>query len=382
MSALPIVRRGLLALSLWAFGGQVLAHLMPAQQGSVNIVGTAAYVVLAVPVSSMHGADDNRDGRLSDLELLTHRDLVARQVADRFGIFEGDVRTPAQVLQLVAEPDERQLAHPPMATGPDAGTTHFLVMMRHSLQSKNLALRVDTDLFGVMAHEAQLTLKLTQGGLTEAAVLTPTHHSHRFFQPASQVLQDYLALGVTHILLGLDHLLFLLTLIVGAQGWRHWIGVLTGFTVAHSMTLGASMLGLVQASPQWVEPGIAASIVLMAALNLTRAKVQPLWRLGMVASCGLLHGLGFAGSMAQLGLHGIYRATSLIGFNVGIEIGQALFLVLAWGLVRGLQAVLTRRAVASRASPRLAQASGMAASVCAMVLGSFWLLERLGVVRV
>ena len=141
------------------------------------------------------------------------------------------------------------------------------------------------------------------------------------------------------------------------------------------------MLGIVHVSPQWVEPGIAASIVLMAALNLAQVRIPPIWHLGTVTTFGLLHGLGFAGSMAQLGLHSTYQITSLVGFNLGIELGQALFVAVVWGLAR---ATVVGAAAFKKASPAplwLGKVSGLAASTCAMALGSFWLLERLGLVR-
>ena len=363
------------------------AHLMPAQQGTVNVVGPAAFAVLAVPVSAMTGVDDNRDSRLSEVELQRYSSQIAAQVVSRFGIFEGAVRTPAQVLQVLAEPDERQLAAGTSAASlSSAGASHFLVLMRHSLGTEGAALSIETDLFGQLANEKQLTLKLTRGADTEVAVLTPLRPSHAFFQSASAVFLNYISVGVEHIVLSWDHLLFLLTLMVGARGWRYWLALLTSFTVAHSVTLAASLFGWVQVSAAWVEPGIAASIVLMAGLNLLLGPIEAKQALGrrmiIVAVCGLLHGLGFAGSMAAMGLHGIYKATSLLGFNVGIELGQALCVVLALGLARlagTLAKLLAQRRPAGGLEAYAAQRTGAAvASWCAIGLGSFWLLERLG----
>ncbi|OYT92129.1 MAG: hypothetical protein CFE43_10390 [Burkholderiales bacterium PBB3] len=368
---------------LLAASGLGHAHLMPAQQGTINIVGPAAYVVLAVPVSAMVGVDDNRDSRLSEAELQTHRDPLVAQVIARFGILEGDVRTPAQVLQLIAEPDERPVAAgaapaPALAPQGGAGARYFLVLMRHSLSTEGAALAVETDLFGQLADEKQLTLKLSRGTDTEAAVLTPLRPSHQFFQPASEVFLHYVGIGVEHIVLGWDHLLFLLTLMVGARGWRYWFALLTSFTLAHSVTLAASLLGWVQASPAWVEPGIAASIVLMAGLNLFRAEMAMRRRMAIVAACGLLHGLGFAGAMAAMGLHGIHKTTSLLGFNVGIELGQALCVVLALGLAHLTGWLMGRVPALGLDAHGRHRAGATVASWCAMGLGGFWLLERLG----
>ena len=368
---------------LLAASGLSHAHLMPAQQGSINIVGPAAFVVLAVPVSAMVGVDDNRDSRLSEAELLRYQDKLVAQVVPRYSILEGSTRTPVQVLQMIAEPDER-LALPGAsgATVGGAGAHHFLVLMRHSLSSEDAALAVDTDLFGHLADEKQLTLKLTRGAHTEAAVLTPQRTTHRFFQAPTEVFLGYVGVGVEHIVFGWDHLLFLLTLMVGARGWRYWLALLTSFTLAHSVTLAASLLGWVQASPSWVEPGIAASIVVMAGLNLLQSSMAIRRRVAIVAACGLLHGLGFAGSMASMGLHGSYQLTSLLGFNVGIELGQALCVVLALSLAQLVGALLVRVPNIGLNAASAHRAGSTMASWCAIGLGGFWLLERLGLFAV
>ena len=181
---------------------------------------------------------------------------------------------------------------------------------------------------------------------------------------------------------GWDHLLFLLTLMVGARGWRYWLALLTSFTLAHSVTLAASLLGWVQASPSWVEPGIAASIVVMAGLNLLQSSMAIRRRVAIVAACGLLHGLGFAGSMASMGLHGSYQLTSLLGFNVGIELGQALCVVVALGLARLVGALLVGMPNIGLNAASANRAGSTMASWCAIGLGGFWLLERLGLFAV
>ena len=368
-----------LGLLLMAAGVPGHAHLMPSQQGTVNIVGSAAFVVLAVPVSAMTGVDDNRDSRLSEGELHRYREQLAAQVLAGFTLWEDAANTPAQVLQIIAEPDERQVASTTTAaTQVGAGAHHFLVLMRHALSSEGAALEVKNSLFGTLVNEKQLTVKLTRGPDTEAAVLTPLRPSHQFFQSAGEVLLRYVGVGVEHILLGWDHLLFLLTLMVGAWGWRYWLALLTSFTLAHSVTLAASLLGWVQTSPAWVEPGIAASIVLMAGLNLYQTGFAVRWRMAIVAACGLLHGLGFAGAMAQMGLHGVYLLTSLLGFNLGIEIGQMVVVLLALGATTLMRAWFQKLPAYGVRRHAMYRTGGTAASWCAIGLGSFWLLERLG----
>lgn len=366
---------GLLGTILMGVGSLCNAHLMPAQQGTINIVGQAAFVVLAVPVSALVAADDNRDGRLSELELQAHTSKISEQVLQRFSIDDAGARSSGQVLQIMSEPDERVASGAGGAGG--AGASHCLILMRFAFASEPSALGVETDLFGYRTDEQQLTLKLTRGTDTEAVVLTPRHTSHRFFQSGIEVLRDYAMVGIEHILLGWDHLLFLLTVVVGGRGWRYWAAVLTSFTLAHSVTLGASLMAWVQVPAAWVEPALAVSIVVMAAFNLARRDVAVPWRVAVVAACGLLHGLGFAGSMAQMGLHGVYRWTSLVGFNLGIELGQVVFLCAVLGGAALLQWGLARVPHMALLGLRLGVRAAGFASWCAIGLGAFWLVERL-----
>ena len=127
-----------------------------------------------------------------------------------------------------------------------------------------------------------------------------------------------------------------------------------------------ALLGWVRLPANVVEPLIAASIVLMAVLNLRGRAVVVRERVAIVFGCGLLHGLGFASAMADIGLSGAYRAMSLVGFNVGIEAGQALFL----GAVLVIAFLLRRVGAGRLTDPRVPSA---VAAVC----GSVWLVQRL-----
>ena len=418
--------RVLLLALLWPALGH--AHLMPAQQGTLNVVDKAVFGVLALPVSALDtgGADANGDGRLSAAELQAHLPALRAKVAEGFALHNGSERGELVLLNLLAEPDERLQSAAVPGGGPSgsatpttgAGSRHVLVMLKVQFSQPPTDLAVSTRLFGSRDDERQLTLKVTRGPLVEAVVLRPSHAEARLLRPVGSVLASYVVTGVEHIVFGFDHVLFLVTLVVAGVGLRYWAGVLTAFTLAHSITLSAGLLGWVHIDPAVVEPLIAASIVLMAALNLWQhARTQPtaqqtaqqpaqptaapsgagwpLQRMALVGACGLLHGLGFASSMADMGLHGGHQLASLVGFNLGIEIGQVLCLVailLALNLTsRGLQ-VWTRSPSATTTTPharaplgqrllaaRLWQAPVLA-SVLALGVGSFWLLQRLEMV--
>lgn len=133
---------------------------------------------------------------------------------------------------------------------------------------------------------------------------------------------DYLVLGFEHIVPhGLDHMLFVLGLFLLSPRLRPLLWQVTAFTVAHSVTLGLSMAGIFSLPSRVVEPLIALSIVYVALENTWTEELKP-WRPALVFCFGLLHGLGFAGALRELGLPAGEFAVGLISFNVGVELGQ------------------------------------------------------------
>ncbi|MEZ5584181.1 MAG: HupE/UreJ family protein [Candidatus Competibacteraceae bacterium] len=182
------------------------------------------------------------------------------------------------------------------------------------------------------------------------------------------VLKDYGILGVEHILTGFDHLLFVLGLTLLVKGGRRLLWTITAFTLGHSITLALAIFGLIRFPTALIEIGIALSIYILA-VELVRPKNNSLLRKfpGLMAGCfGLLHGLGFANALAEVGLRDGEVPLALFAFNMGIEIGQLLFV----GLVLAVWTML-RRLPFNWPQP--------ARQVPAYVIGSlaaFWLLER------
>ena len=143
------------------------------------------------------------------------------------------------------------------------------------------------------------------------------------------IFGQYLALGFTHILpKGLDHILFVLGLFLLSVRAAPLLWQVTAFTVAHSITLALSMYGILSLPASVVEPLIAASIVYVAVENLITTRLHT-WRVFVVFGFGLLHGLGFAGVLAEIGLPRNEFVTGLISFNIGVEFGQLTVIALA-----------------------------------------------------
>jgi hydrogenase/urease accessory protein HupE len=336
---------------------------MPAKQGTLNVVDNSVFAVLAVPVSSLHGFDDNGDGLMEMSELRRHQEAVRTEVDQRFVLFDGATQGETVQVDLVLSPEHEA------ATDRAA---HVVALKHTRFAQPPRDLRVRCDLFGTGSDEGQLTITATRHAATgvesEPAILTPLSEEHRFFRPRLAAFFDDVQIGAEHVLLGPDHLLFLLTVIVAGLGWRYWLSVVTGFTLAHSLTLGAAMLGYLRLPARVVEPAIALSIVLFALDNLLRRGAAPRQRVALVCACGLLHGLGFAGALSTLGLDSAHRILSLVGFNLGVEVGQGLFLIVALTTL----AVL-RRLLRGVDAFRITQA----VSAVALVVGSVWMIQRL-----
>jgi hydrogenase/urease accessory protein HupE len=149
----------------------------------------------------------------------------------------------------------------------------------------------------------------------------------------------YLKLGFTHIVPnGVDHMLFVLGIFLLSGRARTILAQVSAFTVAHSITLGLSLYGIVSVSPKIVEPLIAVSIGYVAIENIFLNELKS-WRVGLVFAFGLLHGMGFAGALKDLGLPRSEFLTALLTFNVGVEAGQlaviaAAFAVVGWYCTR------------------------------------------------
>ena len=182
---------------------------------------------------------------------------------------------------------------------------------------------------------------------------------------AASTARQFLALGVRHILGGYDHLLFLAALLIRVERLRTVVKTVTAFTVAHSLTLAAAILGLVQVPAAVVEPVIAASIVYVGIENLVRARVDSRWQLTF--AFGLIHGLGFAGALRELGVGvtGGEIVAPLASFNAGVEIGQL-----------GMAAVLWPAIARVNARPALRIRLAPACSLLVVAAGSYWIVER------
>jgi len=209
---------------------------------------------------------------------------------------------------------------------------------------------------------APVAVWLKDGRKSEAYVL-----GQGLREPArAEVIGQYVVHGFTHILpLGVDHILFVLGLFLLSLKWRPLLIQVTAFTVAHTITLGLAVYGVVKLPPTIVEPLIAASIVYVAVENILTPRLH-VWRPFVVFAFGLLHGLGFAGVLEEIGLPSSGLITALLSFNVGVELGQLAVIAIAW-LAVGLW---------FRNRPWYRQRVIIPASALIALVGLYWTVER------
>lgn len=211
-------------------------------------------------------------------------------------------------------------------------------------------------------------------GVSHSAILTPTATSFQIPAKASslQVAATYTWLGVGHILLGVDHLLFVFALLLIVNNIRRLFWTISAFTLAHSLTLAGATLGFVTVPQQPVEAVIALSILFLAMEIVHGKRGHPgaaaRWPWLVAFIFGLLHGFGFAGALAEVGLPQQAIPLALVFFNVGVELGQLLFvatvLLFAWMLHR-----IAQKSMLDKAET--------VAVYCIGGLSSFWLFDRI-----
>lgn len=191
--------------------------------------------------------------------------------------------------------------------------------------------------------------------------------SRTFTRPTrTEIVRQYLWLGYTHILpKGADHILFVLGLFLLSARVKPLLLQVTAFTIAHSITLGLSMYGIVSLPSRVVEPLIAFSIAYVAIENLVTRELKP-WRIAVVFLFGLLHGLGFAGVLRELGLPRHEFVTALLTFNLGVEGGQLTIIAAAMLLTASFKHKSWYR-----------QRVVVPASIVIAVIGLYWFVVRL-----
>ena len=334
---------------------RVLAH--PAPFSFVDITVREQQVDVAVIV---HIWDVAHEYGLEDPSVLLDVDTVRRVVTGLGEVFNGR-------LSVLVDGQDLALSN---------WTEPELLVERQSIRISSTAMTVGSpgrlDLSATLFPydpNHQTFLNFYETDLTAQAILGGDDTQYEYFVGSRQgrfaVVQKFVPSGMHHILIGPDHLLFLLGLLLLGGTVKQLLFVVTAFTVAHSITLSLAVLNVLNPSPQIVEPIIALSIVYVGVDNLMARGGKDV-RVWIALLFGLIHGFGFAGVLREMGLPSGALGWSLFSFNLGVEFGQ-LFVVV---VVAGILAVIRSR------SAVMGDRIAIAGSVMVIVAGTFWFVER------
>ena len=231
------------------------------------------------------------------------------------------------------------------------------------------ALSIDTNLFPYDPMHQTFINVYEEGALRQQMIFSNESDAHVYYrgttQGAIEVMKVFIPSGTHHILIGPDHILFLIGLLLLGGTWGALVRIVTAFTIGHSITLSLAALDIVTPPPSIIEPAIALSIVFVGADNLVRGDGRDL-RAWVALVFGLVHGFGFANVLREFGLPREALGWSLFSFNFGVEIGQLMVVL----LVSSLLAAIRRR------NQLLGSRVAFAGSIVVIAAGAYWFVQR------
>ena len=318
------------------------------------------------------GLDENDDGEISWRELRGHHVDVAAYAFARLKFYSDGASCPVRIKQHLVDNH--------------SDGAYAVVRFMADCATESHVLTIDYNLFFDIDPQHRGLMRLNyhnEGALvTQSAIFSPERANQKFNLNNADILRqflDYATMGIWHISIGFDHILFLLALLLPSvlhreggrwQAVTHFraalwdiLKIVTAFTLAHSITLSLATLQVIALPTRWVESAIAVSIVLAALNNIYPLFKQRRW----IVACifGLIHGMGFAGALLDLGLTENSLWLALVAFNVGVEAGQMAIVIVFVPLAYWLRhSVFYHRGMLGIGSLLIA------------VLGFVWLVER------
>jgi hydrogenase/urease accessory protein HupE len=341
---------GILILAL---PGIARAHEVGLSRGAYTIVGKVVSAELTFSRRELAGAvpelDPDRDGVLSGAEVEKAKGALDRAILSRVKVSAGDAPCSGE-LEAVTLIEEDGIS------------------LRGAFRCPSTATRarVELAIFEELPHGHRHIARTASGenvlfkGNPSIEIAASGEAPAEAPKPSAL---GFLVLGVEHILFGFDHLVFLLGLVLVGGKLRSLLLVVTAFTVAHSITLGAAVLGLWAPSPAIVEPLIALSIVYVGVENFFVKDAEKRWRVTL--PFGLVHGFGFAGALGEIALPRAEIPVALLAFNVGVELGQVAVLALVLPLI-----------LAARKRAWFERTGIKAISAAIVAAGLFWFVTR------
>jgi hypothetical protein len=333
-----------------------LAHWSDLSAAEIVLEANQMQMNLTFPTRLAEKFDTDKSGVLSKDEIKAQNVALRRFFAEKIKVFSGAENS----LPMLEAADTNK------NFGPKANT-HSTVLLTYALPNGAADFRINYNLFvdGVSTASCVATLLYEQKAQEIVFRPNATEFKLESAVPSTSFF-SFVQLGIEHILTGYDHLLFVLSLLMLGGGLAYLLKVITAFTVAHSITLSLAALNIIHLPSQLVESGIALTIAFVAAENLFRKDVTVLSRSRWLLTFGfgLFHGLGFAGVLKEIGLPKDNELLSLLGFNVGVELGQLAVVIPAFLLLQAAKKIPWE------------QKARQAVSLFAVAAGLFWFVER------
>lgn len=285
--------------------------------------------------------DSNHDSLLVPSEVEAARALVASEVLAHVNIL-GDMTPCKTELKTAALTEEDGLIITAVATCvpvPREVTLRFDLADSLASGHRHVARVIGATRSDHALHKSSREVSFAPGAETsttnEAASAASTLEAPKGAEPTPSSLGSFISMGVHHILEGWDHILFLIGLVIVFTTRRSLLAMVTAFTLGHSISLALATFDVITPSSRLVEPLIALSIAYVGAENFLKKTPGRRWQIAF--PFGLIHGFGFAGAMKEIGITRADAALPLVGFNVGVEIGQLAILIAAVPLIQWLR---------------------------------------------
>jgi len=336
---------------------RTLAHSAPFSYLDLKFGGDAIEGTLVVhDFDAAHDLGIADPTRLHDTAFAAgYRDMLARLMASRLAVFADGQRRQVDWGTLETLPERQSLRLAFRLAGAPPGH-----------------LRVEAVLFPYDPVHQTFINVYEQDTLRRQAIISLDHPSFDYYAGSVQgtwaVIRTFVFAGIEHILIGPDHVLFLIGLLLLGGSLKTLVTIVTAFTIGHSLTLSLAALNVFSPPARIIEPAIALSIIFVGADNLLvrRAQTPRDIRAFVAAAFGLVHGFGFASVLREFGLPPTALGWSLFSFNLGVEIGQlGIVLVVASAL-----AAIRRR------NPIAGDWVAVAGSVIVVLAGGYWFVER------
>lgn len=328
------------------------AHEFSASYSRLQVEGPVLRVQFTLNVVDLHQLqpppDTNADGEISDQELIASRENITKAIEGNFRVEGPEAPSSTEI-----EGYERD--------GPSVLRLNLLYKFGHDLSN----LRVTSTMANITQSDHYHMLQIAADESTYQYVLDLNHpfiDLDLVGPTLGESFRSFVVLGMEHIVTGYDHLAFLVGLLVTTSTLLALIKVVSSFTVAHSITLALATLGIVTLPPRLIESLIALSIAYIAIENFMGRTLVHRWKITFLF--GLVHGFGFSNILREMELTRRLMAVSLFSFNIGVEIGQLLFVCIVFPLIYYV------------AGSRWKEQFLAATSLAIMALGFYWFVQR------